>query len=174
MATTLRIALSCPDRTGLVAAVAGRLFDLGVDLADTSFATLGKAAEFTIVCDAPDSLSEADLREALVALPELEGADLWIDRFHLPEEGDGANAITHRVIVSGGDRPGLLTRLAEAFGDYGASIVRLDSQRLSEATGLRYAMRFEVRIADDREIACLATVKNTTEELGLSCSFERL
>ncbi len=32
MAHDVRIAISCPDRTGLLSAVAGRLFELGADM----------------------------------------------------------------------------------------------------------------------------------------------
>lgn len=174
MTKTLRIALSGPDRTGLVAAVAGRLFDLGADLADTSFATLGQAAEFTLVCDMPEGVTADEVSRHLADLPELEGAEVWVGPFTLPEDGDPERPITHRVIVSGGDRPGLLARLAEVFGEYGALIVRLDSHRLREARSLRYAIRFEVSLPEDAEMKCLATIKNTAEEMGLSFAFERL
>ncbi|MCF8480051.1 MAG: amino acid-binding protein [Rhodospirillum sp.] len=174
MTNTLRIALSCPDRTGLVAAVAGRLFDLGANLGDTSFATLGSTAEFTIVCSMPEDVTVEETRESLAALPELKGADLWVG--HPRDEAEGAQdkKITHTIIVSGGDRPGLVTRLAEAFGEYGASIVRLTSERLDDVEGVRYVVRFETRIPKEKEMTCLATVKNTSEELGLACSFKSL
>jgi glycine cleavage system transcriptional repressor len=174
MANTLRIALSCPDRTGLVAAITGRLFDLGANLGDTTFATLGATAEFTVVCDMPEEVTPEETREALASLPELAGADLWVGR---PRDADGVahdNRVTHTLVVSGGDRPGLLTRLAEAFGDYGASIVRLTSERLTESAGSRYLVRFEVRIPADKEMSCLATIKNTAEEMGLGCSFKSI
>lgn len=174
MTQTYRIALSGPDRTGLVAAVAGRLFDLGADLADTSFATLGQAAEFAIVCDLPDGVTTAEVREALVSLPELAGAEIWVGPFRLPEEADPERPVTHRVIVSGGDRPGLLARLAEVFGEYGGLIVRLDSHRLREARGLRYAIRFEVNLPSAVEGSCLATIKNTAEDMGLSVAADRV
>jgi glycine cleavage system transcriptional repressor len=174
MANILRIALSCPDRTGLVAAVSGRLFDLGANLGDTSFATLGSTAEFTIVCTMPESVTVEETREALAALPELKGADLWVG--HPKDESTTAqgNKVTHSIVVSGGDRPGLVTRLAEAFGEYGASIVRLTSERLDDVEGFRYLVRFETRIPKEKEMTCLATVKNTSEEMGLSCSFKSL
>ncbi len=54
---TALISILCPDRAGLVAAIAGHLFDLGVNLRDTSFAVLGQGAEFTAVCVSPLFLS---------------------------------------------------------------------------------------------------------------------
>ena len=57
MATTALISILCPDRIGLVAAIAGRLFDLGGNLADTTFAVLGGGAEFTAVCEFPEGVT---------------------------------------------------------------------------------------------------------------------
>ncbi|CCG09626.1 glycine cleavage system protein R [Pararhodospirillum photometricum] len=174
MTHTLRIAVSGPDRTGLVAALTGRLFDLGAELADTSFATLGQAAEFTLVCDLPDAISADDVRQDLAGLPALAGYSLWVGPFDLPEEAGVGSTITHRLLLAGGNRPGLVARLAEVFGEFGAGIVRLDSNRLSDGKTQRYLIRFEINLPDDREMACLATIKNTAEDLGLTFSFERL
>ena len=51
MAHDIRIAISCPDRTGLLAAVTARLFDLGSNLGDTSFTVLGAEATYTCVAE---------------------------------------------------------------------------------------------------------------------------
>ncbi|GEO82785.1 amino acid-binding protein [Pararhodospirillum oryzae] len=155
-----------------MAAVAGRLFDLGADLADTSFATLGQGAEFTIVCDLPDSVGAGIVRAELQALPGLAETSVWVGPFLLPEDSSEAQRVTHRVTVSGGDRPGLLARLAEVFIEYDASIVRLDSHRLREPARTRYVVHFDVNLARARETPCLATIKNTAEDLGVACSIE--
>jgi glycine cleavage system transcriptional repressor len=77
--------------------------------------------------------------------------------------------ITHRIVLSGGDRPGLIARLSEALGEYKANIVRLDAQRIPEQ-GL-YVTRVSVAL-HERVEACLNTVANTAGELGLSCHVE--
>ena len=38
---TVLITIFCHDRTGLVSAITGRLFEIGANLGDTSFAMLG-------------------------------------------------------------------------------------------------------------------------------------
>ena len=45
MTTTALISIICEDHPGLIADVTGRLFDLGVNLGDTTFAVLGGGAE---------------------------------------------------------------------------------------------------------------------------------
>lgn len=159
----------CPDRTGLVAAVTGCLFDLGVNLGDSSFAVLGSGAEFTSLCDLPEGLELDELRQSLAALPELAQANLTVRAFDMTAENGALGRITHRITVSGGDRPGLVARLSEVFGSFGANIVRMDAQRIPER-GL-YTTRFAVAIPE-RIDACLATVANTAGELHLDCHID--
>ncbi|MCR6632078.1 MAG: amino acid-binding protein [Magnetospirillum sp.] len=164
--STVLISIFCPDRTGLVAAITGRLFELGADLGDTSFAMLGTGAEFTSVCDLPAGIPAAELESDLAALPELAGATVSVRPFELDAATGPLGRISHRIVLSGGDRPGLIARLSEVFGSFKANIVRLDAHRLPEQ-GL-YVTRLAVAIPERAE-ACLNTVANTAGELGLSC-----
>lgn len=168
--STVLISIFCPDRTGLVAAITGRLFEIGANLGDTSFAMLGSGAEFTSVCDLPADISAAELESDLGDLPELEAARLSVRPFDLDSATGPLGQVTHRIVLSGGDRPGLIARLSEVFGGFKANIVRLDAQRVPEQ-GL-YVTRLAVAIPE-RADACLNTVANTAGELNLSCHVEQ-
>lgn len=170
MASAL-ISVFCSDRPGLVAAIAGRLFDLGVNLGDSSFAMLGGGAEFTSVCDLPAELAPAEIQADLSRLPELAEARVSVRLFELDAAHGPLGRITHRVVVSGGDRPGLVARLSEVFGQFHANIVRMDAQRVPEQ-GV-YITRFSVSIPT-RVDACLSTINNTAGELNLSCHIEQV
>ncbi len=54
------VSISCVGQAGLLGAVAARLFELGCNLADTTFANLAGSAEFTTVCELPAGLAPAD------------------------------------------------------------------------------------------------------------------
>jgi glycine cleavage system transcriptional repressor len=167
--STVLISVFCPDRTGLVSAITGRLFETGADLGDTSFAVLGSGAEFTSVCDIPDDVPPAELEADLAGLPELVGARVSVRPFELDAAHGPLGRITHRVTVSGGDRPGLVARLTEVFGEFKANIVRMDAQRMPEQA--LYVTRFALAIPE-RADSCLTTIANTAEELGLTCKVE--
>lgn len=167
--STLLISIFCPDRTGLVAAIAGRLFEIGANLGDTSFSMLGSGAEFSSVCDLPDDLVPAEIEADLAALPLLAGARISVRPFDLDAHHGPAGRITHRVAVSGGDRPGLIARLSEVFGEFRANIVRMDAQSFPEQ-GL-YVTRFGVSIPERAE-TCLTTIANTAGELNLDVHIE--
>lgn len=67
----MRIVVACPDRPGVLAAIASRLYDLGADFGDTSFAVLGEAAEFTAICRLPDDIDGSEIARQLSLVPEL-------------------------------------------------------------------------------------------------------
>jgi len=165
----LLISIFCPDRTGLVAAITGRLFEIGANLGDTSFSMLGAGAEFSSVCEVPDDLVPAEIEADLAALPLLRGARVSVRPFDLDAHHGPAGRITHRVAVTGGNRPGLIARLSEVFGEFHANIVRMDAQAYPEQ-GI-YVTRFAVSIPERVE-ACLSTVANTAGELNLAVHVE--
>lgn len=169
---TVLVSVLCADRTGLVAAMAGRLFELGANLGDTTFAVLGAAAEFTSVCDLPDDVPGAEVQAALAALPEIAGGKVTVEPFRLPALHGPSGRITHRIVISGGDRPGLLARLSEVFLQFHANIVELNAERVPDGRAYRYDTRFAVSIPAEAAASCLATVANTAGEMALSCRVE--
>ncbi len=169
MARTFLVSLTCDDRTGLIAAVTGRLFDLGGNLGDTNFAVLGTGVTFTSLVELPDHFDAASVRGELTALNETEGAEIEVTPTDRPTAHDPMGAASHVVTVAGGDQPGLIARVAEVFGEFGANIINMEAGR---ERGV-YAMRFAVSIPDDAAEKCLATVANTAEGMNLTCYWRK-
>lgn len=163
------VSIFCPDRTGLIAAIAGRLHDLGVNLGDTTFAVLGGGAEFTSVCELPAGVSRQTVEEDLTGLPELSGGKIAVTPFTLADVHGPSAHITHRIEIAGQDMPGLVARVAEAFNEFGANIVRLNSERIPGSSGTRYVTRIAAWIPESKTQACLATVANTAAQMNLTC-----
>lgn len=172
MPHSLHVQVFCPDRTGLVAGLTGALFDLGANLGDTRFAVLGQRAEFSGVVMVPAGLTPEQVHAALEGVPEARDADIIVTPYDTWSRPDGGPDITHHVYVSGGDRPGLVTRLAEVFGDFGANIATMNAQVMPHEAG-QYIIRFAVAIPPGRADACLATVSNTAQALGLTYRVEQ-
>src|SRR5579859_5284286 len=70
-----------PDRIGLVAAIADHLFSAGVNLRDATFASLGRGAEFTALCELPDDLGFQELERGLAGMAALAGAQVRVDSY---------------------------------------------------------------------------------------------
>ena len=172
MASIGLVSILCPDRVGLVSAITGRLFDLGINLGDATFAALGRGAEFTALCEMPPHLAIEDLERGLRVVPELAEAQIRVTPYGFDAAPGPETRITHRVEVSGGDQPGLIARLSEAFTEFGANIVRLDAQKLPGGPTGHYVTRFAVSLPPERAAQCLAAVANTAGHLGLSVETE--
>lgn len=169
---TMLISVLTADRTGLIAAISGCLFDLGANLGDTTFAVLGEGAEFASVADLPPSISVNDVKVRLAALPEVAGGHVDVTPYSFKPHYGPTARVTHRITISGGDQPGLVARLSEAFGQYGANIVHLEAQKSPEPTPGRYMTRFAVSIPANTTETCLATVTNTAGSLNLTVTIE--
>jgi glycine cleavage system transcriptional repressor len=172
MASIALVSVLGADRVGLVAAIAEHLFNAGVNLRDTTFASLGTGAEFVALCELPSGLTAGEIEAGLKGLPELDGAEIRAVPYAFDPSPGPAGSVTHRIAISGGDQLGLVARLAEVFRQYEANIVRLEARKLSDQEGGLYVTRFAVFIPEDRRSLCLATVGNTAGALGLSCEVE--
>ena len=172
--STALVSIICEDHPGLIADVAGRLFDLGINLGDTTFAVLGGGAEFTLVAKLPDRLELDELERELKSLPALNGARLTVSAFQYRESHDEHARITHRIEMVGDDSPGLVARLSEAFRQFGANIVRLNSESVPSASGARFLLRMAVWVPAGKEAACMATVANTAGQMNLKCQWQQV
>jgi glycine cleavage system transcriptional repressor len=169
---SLLIQVFARDEPGLVSAISGCLFDLGLNLGDTTFAVLGTGAEFTVVVEEPVPVASDEIEQRLSELAELEDADIRVDEFDIaPVHGPSAR-ITHRITIRGSDQPGLVARLTEVFGDYGANIVRLNAERVPQGQGSTYVIRLAAWIPEERAQACLAAVRNTASQLQLTTEWQ--
>lgn len=171
MSSVALVSVLGPDRVGLVAQIAERLFNAGVNLGDTTFAALGSGAEFVALCELPEGLTAGDIEADMKQAPALEGTEIRVVPYPFGSPGV-TGKISHRIAISGGDQLGLVARLAEVFKRYESNIVRLEARKLSEADRDLYVTRFAVFIPPEQVNACLATVSNTAGSLGLSCDVD--
>lgn len=171
-ADTVLISIVSPDEVGLIAAVTGELFDLGVNLADTSFAVLGSGCEFSCVANLPDGMKPDTVEDALNGLDVLASADVKITAFPFSAGHRDSAEITHVIEVEGGDRPGLIARMAEVLAEYGANVVRMNSRVRAGVGGEDlYLTTFAVSMPEGRAETCLAAVYNTAGQLNLRCQY---
>jgi glycine cleavage system transcriptional repressor len=168
------ISIICEDHPGLIADVTGRLFDLGVNLGDTTFAVLGGGAEFTLVAKLPSGLGLSDIEQDLKSLKRLKEAKLSVVPFAYRESHNEQAHITHRVEITGDDSPGLIARLSEALPKFGANIVRLNSESMPSESGARFLLRMALAVPSEKAASCMATIANTASQLNLKCHWQQV
>jgi len=161
------------DQVGVVSEVSGYLFDIGANLADTSYAVLGEGFEFSgvVVFAAPIDITE--IEAGLKGLPTLAAARISIVPFVFDTTRGETATISHTIEITGGDRPGLVARMSEVLMDYDANIVRMSSKRAVDKQGVaHYRTRFAVSVPDDRADTLAAALSNTAGSLRLNCDME--
>ena len=171
---TALISILCEDRPGLIADVTGRLYDLSINLGDTSFAVLGSGAKLTIVAKLPPDISIADVEEELHSIPVLKGAEMSVAPFAYRDTHDQTAHVTHRIEITGDDSPGLIARLSEALRPMGANIVELNSESVPGAGGARFLLRMALWVPPGKEAVCMATIANTAGQMNLSCRWQQV
>lgn len=161
-----------PDRAGLISKITGRLFELSGDLGDVTFTALGESAEMTLLCEMPKDMTMDRLAKELSALPELQDGELKVTPFQMKTMLGPSSRITHRIILSGGDRPGLVAKITKILDEFGANIVRMNAERLMGASGKQYISRFAISLREERAPACLASIVTLAGELKLTFRYE--
>jgi glycine cleavage system transcriptional repressor len=164
------LTLVCSDRTGLISDITAELFNMGINLADTSFAVLGEGAEFTAVLEIPQSLSEEDVEQHIKHIKDLNQVEFILKPFGYSALRKETGTVTHHVSFEGDDQPGLVARLTELLVDYGANIVRMDTRVLKRSDKPIYVVELWVWIPEHRGEACLAALNNTAATLGMRCT----
>lgn len=171
MSLTALVFIIGPDNVGVVSSISSRLFDLGANIGDTSFAVLSGGAEFTAICEFSTEMDLETLNTELKALPELKDSEIKVSEFDFSAQHPASETITHTINVSGGDSPGLMARLCEVFEQFDANIVRLNSERVGVGSEAQYVISTSVAIPADNVSTCLATIGNITGQLGLEYDY---
>lgn len=172
MATHVLINILAPDQPGLLTAICGALFDLGINLEDTTFSILGEGCEFAAVCEIDEDMDFDVLSQALEALPQLKDATIQISNFPFGTAQRTIADINYRITITGLDQPGLVARFSEIFTQYDANIVRLNSQIMMGEEQGRYQIHIGANISPLRANGCLSALDNTAQQMGQTCIWE--
>ena len=111
------------DKPGIVAAVTKALFDLGLNLGETSMLRLG--GNFTVMMMVSGVHQEDELRDRLKPVLEAQGMCLHVDpiQAHLHEH----LLPNIQVTVTGADRAGIVAQVTAALAASGFNILDLES-----------------------------------------------
>jgi glycine cleavage system transcriptional repressor len=165
------LALIGPDRPGIVAAVTGKLADLGCNLEDVSTSLLRGHFAMVLEFSALPGGDTERVRAALLA----EAARL---RLHLDVWPVGSStsegSATHVLRVHGPDQIGIVAALAEVLAANDANIREMSCKR-EDAGPSTYVVVLEVEVpATVAEEALERQLRLASDSLGLSLVLERI
>lgn len=155
------------DRRGIVAKVSKVLYELGLNLEDSSMTRLN--GEFTIMMVVssesnitPDEISNS-LKEVIHEL-ELFFVCKELDVVETPP----CHAL-YRVVVFGSDKPGIVYTVTSKLADLGLNISDLRTEKRGEL----YVMIIEAEGEEFMEDALREGLEDVRASLGVEVSFER-
>jgi glycine cleavage system transcriptional repressor len=155
------------DRPGIVAAVAGSLFEMGCNLEDVSSTILRGSFAIMLVVDAPEGLDRIDLEHRLDA----DRNGMSVEVRGAPSERVASAPTTHTLVAYGSDRPGLVARMAAALADRDVNITDLSCRLVGDEEPV-YAMVADLAVPEAADADALArAIADLASEMGVDATF---
>ncbi|HEX2052500.1 MAG TPA: ACT domain-containing protein [Actinomycetota bacterium] len=150
------------DRPGIVAGVTKVLFELGCNLADCSMTLLSGQFAMILLVEAPDAVPASHLEEALTAPATDLGLTFSLREVAAAESPESLHPFV--ISVYGGDRPGIVYRVAAALAGRGVNVTDLVSR---VASGV-YTVMLDVDLPSSVEPDALAAeLADLAKDLGV-------
>ena len=158
------------DRPGIVAALAGAVYDLGCNIEDADSTVLRGVFAVTLVVAVPAELDGPGLERAAGSALGPLGATVSV-RAIAADPGPPAHA-THRMRAHGADRPGIVALLSRLLADRGVNMTSFSSHASDDDEPVT-TLEAEVHVPPGVDAAMLARdLIETATDLGLEVTFE--
>ena len=117
------------NKPNLISEITAYLTDAGGEFSGVTFATLGRVCELTMVYKTGGEKNLEDLQNDLQKLSSVAEGQLQIKS--LPNQSDSGptSKITHRIVLSGDDKKGLLNKIIKTLDENNALIVRMNTEK---------------------------------------------
>lgn len=143
------------DRPGIVAAVTGVLMRHGGNLEDTAMTNLGGHFAMMLVVEVSGEESAEALERSLVE--EVGGFGLTVAVRPMAEiTVEGPVGEPWALSLYGGDRPGIVHRVAQELADHGANIVDLSTRVIGPGPEHAYVLLLELSLPASADADALA------------------
>ena len=111
------------NKPNLISEITSHLTEIGGEFSGVTFATLGRVCELTMVYQTTDKVNLENLQEEVSNLSSLKDGQIQIKALPLNTDTGPTSKITHRIVLSGDDKKGLLHRIIKTLDDNNALII---------------------------------------------------
>ena len=119
------------NKPNLISEITSHLTEIGGEFSGVTFATLGRVCELTMVYQTTDKINLENLQEEVSNLTSLKDGQTQIKALPLNTDTGPTSKITHRIVLSGDDKKGLLHRIIKTLDDNNALIIRMNTEKIS-------------------------------------------
>ena len=81
--------------------------------------------------------------------------------------------ITHRIVLSGDDKKGLLNKIITTLDQNNAIIVRMNTEKITFPSNTQYIARFAISIRDENAPQCLSEIVKVAGEMKLTFRYKK-
>lgn len=157
------------DRPGIVAAIAGAMYEIGANLDDATMTRLHDAFATMVSADLPPGETADDCRRALARVAD--SMDLTITVHQVRSDAPHGAPPDHAVTVYGADKPGIVYGVTSRLGERGVNITDMDTRLTGSPGSPVYVMLLEVAAGN----ADLATeLDGLRRDLGVEITVQEL
>lgn len=163
-----------PNRTGIVAEATRLLFELGVNISDSSMSTLRSEFAMMMVLQLPDALDLKAFENALQPLRN-HGLSVYCKALSAEEASATEQRSNYALSVIGRDQTGLIYHFSEALAQLGGNISEVSTQALDRQHPPLYAMIFELYLpAEVQPQTVDQHCQQVAQQLGVDAHFHPL
>ncbi|MFN3598466.1 MAG: glycine cleavage system protein R [Aquificaceae bacterium] len=155
------------DRPGIVASLSKVLYELGLNLEDSSMTRLNGEFTIMLIVSGEKDITSEQILQSLS--PVGEDFDLFMVCKELPEVVYPWAESIYRIVVFGFDKPGIVYNVASQLAQLGLNISDLRTEKRSNL----YVMLIEAEGEEDKEQALREALEELKENLGLDIVLER-
>jgi glycine cleavage system transcriptional repressor len=160
------------DRPGIVAALAGALYDLGCNIEDGDSTVLRGVFAITLVVTPPDDVSAPTLERAAASALGPVGAT--VSARAVPDDSGPPAHPTHRMRGHGTDRPGIVALLSRLLADRGVNMTSFSAHLSTDGEAIS-TLEADVSVPPGVDAAELEDdLIQTATDLGLEIMFEHI
>ncbi len=160
------------NKPNLITDITSLLTNLGGQFSGVTFATLGRGCELTMVYNHSKELSIEQIKKNLDSIETSKNGEFNVKSFELQTESGPTTKITHRIILSGEDQPGLLHKIIKTLDENSAVIVRMNTEKITYPENTQYIARFAIAVREDNAPQCLSEIVKVAGQMKLTFRYE--
>ena len=160
------------NKPNLISEITSFLTEKGGEFSGVTFATLGRVCELTMVYKTKDKTNLDELTSDVSNLSSLKDGQVQIKTLPTNTDTGPTSKITHRIVLSGDDKKGLLNRIVKTLDDNNALIIRMNTEKISYPDNTQYISRFAISIREENAPECLAQIVKVAGEMKLTFRYE--
>jgi len=160
------------NKPNLISEITSHLTEIGGEFSGVTFATLGRVCELTMVYQTTDKVNLENLQEEVSNLSSLKNGQTQIKALPINTDTGPTSKITHRIVLSGDDKKGLLHRIIKTLDDNNALIIRMNTEKISFPNNTQYISRFAISVREENAPECLSQIVKVAGEMKLTFRYE--